>query len=85
MVIKKVAHSYIERPCQVLQCGNARGILISFDQTDRVRRNTRPLVIVGPDDPNHFILNQAAQNWLDELQLPDGSWQAVPTVIPAHS
>ena len=44
-----------------------------------------PLVIVGPDDPNHFMLNQAAQSWLDELQLPEGSWQAVQAVMPAHS
>ncbi len=36
-----------------------------------------PLVIVGPDLPNHFMLNQAAQGWLDELQLPEASWQAV--------
>ncbi|MBN1453900.1 MAG: hypothetical protein JW963_22990 [Anaerolineales bacterium] len=43
-----------------------------------------PLVIVGPETPDTFLLNQAAQNWLDELQLPDGSWQAVRTVIPAH-
>ena len=73
MVIKKVAHSNIERPCQVLQCGNARGILISFDQTDCICRDTRPLVIVGPEALDKFLLNQAAQNWLDELQLPEGS------------
>ena len=42
-----------------------------------------PLVIVGPDVPNHFMLNQAAQGWLDELQLPEGSWQAVETAMPA--
>jgi hypothetical protein len=44
-----------------------------------------PLVIVGPDDPNHFILNQTAQAWLDELQLPEGSWQAIQSAVPAHS
>ena len=33
-----------------------------------------PLVIIGPDEPDQFMLNQAAQTWLDELQLPDGSW-----------
>jgi hypothetical protein len=42
-----------------------------------------PLVIVGPDAPDHFMLNQAAQGWLDELQLPEGSWQAVEMIIPA--
>jgi hypothetical protein len=44
-----------------------------------------PLVIVGPDAPNRFLLNQAAQSWLDELQLPDGSWQVVEPAVPAHS
>ena len=41
-----------------------------------------PLVIVGPE-PNHFMLNQSAQSWLDELQLPEGSWQAVEMIVPA--
>ena len=44
-----------------------------------------PLVIVGPEDPNHFMLNQAAQAWLDELGLPEGSWQALQVAVPAHS
>jgi hypothetical protein len=43
-----------------------------------------PLVIVGPDASDKFLLNQAAQTWLDKLQLPDGSWQAVQAAIPAH-
>jgi len=43
-----------------------------------------PLVIVGQDDPNQFLLNQAAENWLDELQIPDGSWQVIdPMTYPA--
>ena len=41
-----------------------------------------PLVIVGPDEPDHFILNSAAQSWLDELQLPEGSWQAIKLALP---
>ena len=44
-----------------------------------------PLVIVGPDEPNHFILNQAAQSWLDELQLPEGSWYMIELALPKQS
>lgn len=44
-----------------------------------------PLVIVGPDEPDHFMLNQAAQGWLDELRLLEGSWQAIELVIPERS
>lgn len=44
-----------------------------------------PLVIVGPDAPEHYMLNQAAQSWLDDLQLPDGSWQAIEPAMPVHS
>jgi hypothetical protein len=44
-----------------------------------------PLVIVGPDEPDHYILNKAAENWLDELQLPKGSWQAIELVLPEWS
>lgn len=44
-----------------------------------------PLVIVGPDKSDRFLLNQAAQTWLDDLQLPDGSWTAVESALPVHS
>jgi len=44
-----------------------------------------PLVIVGPDTSDRFLLNQAAQSWLDDLQLPDGSWTAVESAVPVHS
>jgi hypothetical protein len=30
------------------------------------------------------MLNQTAQSWLGELQLPEGSWQAVQAAVPAH-
>ena len=43
-----------------------------------------PLVIVGPDEPEHFMLNLAAQSWLDELDLPEGSWQIIEYAVPAH-
>jgi hypothetical protein len=44
-----------------------------------------PLVIVGPESPDQFLLNHAAQTWLDELRLPEGSWQAVEVIAPAYS
>ena len=44
-----------------------------------------PLVIVGPEAPDHYMLNQPAQAWLDELQLPEGSWRVIETAIPVHS
>ena len=44
-----------------------------------------PLVIIGPNAPDRFLLNQAAQSWLDDLQLPDGSWTAVESAVPVHS
>ena len=44
-----------------------------------------PLVIVGPDEQNKFLLNQAAQSWLEDLQLEEGSWQAIESAVPAHS
>jgi hypothetical protein len=44
-----------------------------------------PLIIVGPDDPNQFQLNQAAEGCLDELELPEGSWQVIEETAPVHS
>ena len=44
-----------------------------------------PLVIVGPDESDRFLLNQAAQTWLDDLQLPDGSWTAIESAVPVNS
>jgi hypothetical protein len=41
-----------------------------------------PLVIVGPYAPGQYLLNRAAQSWLLELQLPEGSWQACELVAP---
>ena len=45
---------------------------------------SHPLVIVGPDEPDRFLLNQAAQTWLDDLQLPEDSWQAIQAAVPTH-
>ncbi|MEW6404283.1 MAG: hypothetical protein AB1649_20995 [Chloroflexota bacterium] len=42
-----------------------------------------PMVIVGPDSPNQFILNEAAQKWLNELGLPQGSWRSVSSAMVA--
>jgi hypothetical protein len=43
-----------------------------------------PLVIVGPDQKDNFILNPAAQSWLVELQLPGGSWSTIEAPIVAR-
>jgi len=42
-----------------------------------------PIIIVGPDSPDQFIINTAAEEWLDELGLPEGSWRVVHSKIPA--
>jgi hypothetical protein len=42
-----------------------------------------PMVIVGPDAPDQFILNQAAEKWLVELELPEGNWRSVNSPILA--
>jgi hypothetical protein len=44
-----------------------------------------PMVIVGPDEPDHYMLNKTAESWLDELQLPEGSWQAIELGFPERS
>jgi hypothetical protein len=44
-----------------------------------------PLVIVGPDAPNQFMLNHAAQIWVAELQLPEGSWKVIESAVPVHN
>jgi hypothetical protein len=44
-----------------------------------------PLVIVGPDEPNNFMLNVAAQSWLDELELPEGSWNVIEAPVAEYN
>ncbi|MGD8362715.1 MAG: universal stress protein [Gemmatimonadota bacterium] len=41
-----------------------------------------PVVLVGPDDPRHFHLNEAAALISDKLGLPDGSRESVGLVAP---
>jgi hypothetical protein len=43
-----------------------------------------PLVIVGPEKPDEFLLNEAARSWVDELHLVDGSWKIIETAVAAH-
>lgn len=43
-----------------------------------------PVVIVGPDEPQRFLLNQTALSWLDKLSLSEGSWLVIEEVVPAH-
>jgi len=44
-----------------------------------------PIVIVGPNEQDQFILNPTAQSWLEELQLPEESWRVIEAAVPAHS
>lgn len=44
---------------------------------DFASRIDHPLVIVGPDAPEQFLINSAAVSWLDDLQLPAGSWKLI--------
>jgi hypothetical protein len=36
-----------------------------------------PLVIVGLDGPESFLINAAAAEMLDQLELPEGSWKVL--------
>jgi len=42
-----------------------------------------PIVIVGPDSRDQFIINAAAEKWLGELGLPDGSWRVIHSEVIA--
>jgi hypothetical protein len=46
-------------------------LIISSEQPleDFAAHLNYPLVIIGSDEPDQFMLNQAAQTWLEELQL----------------
>jgi hypothetical protein len=44
-----------------------------------------PLVIVGPDKPDQFLVNHAVQDWLDELQLPENRWNAIEFPVIEHA
>jgi hypothetical protein len=65
---------------QVEQMTSAEQPLVDF-----AAQLNHPLVIVGPESPDQFLLNHAAQSWLDEMKLPYGSWQIVEPVIQAHN
>jgi hypothetical protein len=34
-----------------------------------------PLVLVGPDKPDHYYVNEKAKDILDMLDIPDGKWE----------
>lgn len=36
-----------------------------------------PLVLVGPDTPNHFYLNQKARDMVKDLEIPEGNWEFI--------
>lgn len=42
-----------------------------------------PVVIIGKEGPETFLLNQKAFTWLDRLGLPDDSWQILKPVSVA--
>ena len=43
-----------------------------------------PLVIIGPERPDQFLLNSSAQSWMDSLQLPEKSWRMLYSAEPVH-
>jgi hypothetical protein len=42
-----------------------------------------PLILVGKDGPDSFLLNPPALEWVGELDLLDKRWSALDLVIPA--
>jgi hypothetical protein len=36
-----------------------------------------PVVLIGPDDPNSFYINDKAKEMVDELNIPSGKWQLI--------
>ncbi|MDA8405368.1 MAG: universal stress protein [Deltaproteobacteria bacterium] len=36
-----------------------------------------PVVLVGPEAPDMFYINEASKNILDQLNLPDGKWRMI--------
>ncbi len=43
------------------------------------RRSRSPVVLVGPDAPDCYYLNEAAERRLVDLMIPDGKWQRIGT------
>jgi hypothetical protein len=35
------------------------------------------VVLIGPDDPNSFYINDKAKEMVDELNIPSGKWQLI--------
>jgi hypothetical protein len=42
-----------------------------------VKKFHGPVILVGPDAPDHFFVNSRAQAMLDELGLPEGKWELI--------
>jgi len=36
-----------------------------------------PLILVGPDTPDQFFINEKAKDFLDQLDIPDGKWEYI--------
>jgi len=58
---------------------NARGA--DFGGTTTIEKFAHgfhgPLVLVGPDAPDEFYLNEKAQAILDQLEIPGGKWTPI--------
>ncbi len=39
-----------------------------------------PIVLVGKSGPQSYLLNPHAQEWLDQLELPEGSWMLLEAI-----
>jgi hypothetical protein len=50
---------------------------------DFALRTDYPLVIVGPQSPDQYLINPPAFQWLDDLLLPEGSWKLIEPIIMA--
>jgi hypothetical protein len=43
-----------------------------------------PLVIIGPDRSDQYLLNSAAEAWVESLQLQNKSWRVINPAEPVH-
>jgi hypothetical protein len=58
--------------------------LIGESLEEFARGLSYPLVIVGPNSPDQFLLNQASHGWLEDLNLEVGSWQIIEPAALEH-
>lgn len=51
---------------------------------DFARKLHYPLILVGYAGPGSFLLNASALEWLEELDLPEGSWEPLEAASPVN-